>query len=659
MPIIRSCRLSPALLASIFATGLLLGCSSSSSDSTTKKQDDSGQQGASEAESGESSEAPITPNPYPYEPFDPPSLEEIEAQAEWIDLPVHDARELLRERLKSSPPQIREAAALARHNDSANSNAKILSVFSQLPQSDDQVDWKASFIHHVSADAKSLNPIMINSVTEFELLELTGLQLIGFDADFTPFAVGWAVETWQTSGDRMMDKFVLRDDLTWSDGTPLTAHDVAFSYRTIMQPEIPVPAVRSNVQKLRWVHAYDDRTVVMFHREPQASWTENVQFPIVPKHIYESGLQEDPTMVESDYHLRYEKQPVTCGPYVYVQRTRGQEIVLRRRESYYLHQGKQVRPKPFLKEVRVRVITDPNTTLLALKAGEVDEARLTAQQWLTQTGGADFYERNTKLNGSEWTEFHIEWNCKLPFFEDKRVRRAMAHAMDHREMLDSIFYNLVSAGTGVFHPDAWMASKNVLAFEQDLDKAEDLLDEAGWTDSDGDGIRDKKISGRTIPFEFTLITYQQPDAIKVCTLLKDCLDQIGIVCHVKPTEFTVKTQLAMDHKFQALMGGWGTGTDPTTLDNIFATGGGRNHSQYSNPRVDEIFRLAQLEFDRQKRAALYAELHEILYEAQPNLWLYHRKSLYGVNKRIRGFNFSPRDPYGVQPGLLGLWVPKQ
>ena len=128
---------------------------------------------------------------------------------------------------------------------------------------------------------------------------------------------------------------------------------------------------------------------------------------------------------------------------------------------------------------------------------------------------------------------------------------------------------------------------------------------------------------------------------------------------MKPTEFTVKTQLAIEHKFQALMGVWGTGTDPSTLDNLFGTGQGRNFGSYSNPRVDELFKAGQREFDREKRAKIYAEIQEILFEDQPNMWLFHRKTLFGINKRLRGFNFSPRDPYGVEPGLNGLWIKKE
>ncbi|MGI9455704.1 MAG: ABC transporter substrate-binding protein [Aeoliella sp.] len=596
------------------------------------------------------------------EPFEPPALDEIDAQANWVDQPVATGRDLLRERLKEHPPLVSVEKALTMKNDSEKANEEIYSVMRQLPESDDpnsddHIDWDATFVHHLPGEANSLNPLMISSVVDFELLELSGLQLLGFDADFTPFAQGWAVESWQTSDDHMMDKFVLRDDLTWSDGKRLTAHDVAFSFQTIMNPRVTIPAVRSSTQHLRWVHAYDDRTVVIFHKKAMGSWTENVQFPIVPKHIYENSIDDDPTMENSDYHLKFLNKPVTCGPYKYVSRTRGQEIVLERREEYWQSGDKQIRPKPYFKRVRCRVMKDPNTILLSLKKGELNSARVTAEQWLTQTDGSDFYGRNTKVRGLEWTEFHIAWNTKRPYFSDKRVRKAMALAFDHKEMLDTIFYGLTDPGRGAFNPSAWMASNKPVAYQRDLDAAEDLLEEAGWGDEDGDGYLDKRVGGRLVPFKFTLLSSETPNSIKVCTLLKDNLDQIGIECDVKVTEWTALQDKALKHQFDAMLAGWGTGTDPATLDNIFKTGGGRNYGQFSNARVDELFDLAQAEFDRAKRAEYYAEMHDILWEEQAYLWLFYRPSLYGVSKQIRGFNFSPRDPFGVSPGIHGIWKP--
>jgi peptide/nickel transport system substrate-binding protein len=137
--------------------------------------------------------------------------------------------------------------------------------------------------------------------------------------------------------------------------------------------------------------------------------------------------------------------------------------------------------------------------------------------------------------------------------------------------------------------------------------------------------------------------------------MKQNLDQIGVVCNVKPTEFTVLQQLEIEHKFHAAMGGWGTGTDPDTTINIFGTGENRNFGSYSNKEVDELYKEGRKEFDPVKRAAIYAKIHQILYEDQIYTWLFWRNSFYGFNKSIRGYKFSPRGPYSYGPGLDSLW----
>jgi peptide/nickel transport system substrate-binding protein len=326
-----------------------------------------------------------------------------------------------------------------------------------------------------------------------------------------------------------------------------------------------------------------------------------------------------------------------------------------------MHNGEQVRDKPFFKEIRFRIIKDNNTSLLALKGQDIEELELQPPQWVTQTNDSEFYEHNTKASGVEWVYYYFGWNNdpdKAPFFTDKRVRTAMSYAFDHTEMLDKLLYGLYEPSTGIFHPTAWMAPKTPMKpFKQDLDKAEDLLDEAGWEDHDGDGVRDKEIKGRTVKFDFTILCSEDPLRKTICDLLKQNLSQIGVVCNVRPMEFTVLQEKTRTHDFQAHMGGWGTGVDPDTSDNLWVTGEGRNFGQYSNPKVDELFAKGRKEFDREKRAEIYAEIHKILYEDQPYTWLYYRNSFYGFNKKLRGYVFSARGPYNYGPGFSSIWKP--
>jgi peptide/nickel transport system substrate-binding protein len=282
---------------------------------------------------------------------------------------------------------------------------------------------------------------------------------------------------------------------------------------------------------------------------------------------------------------------------------------------------------------------------------------LLADQWNAQTSGDDFYERNTKVSGEEWTEFHFLWNVKTPYFDDKRVRWAMTYAFDYDEMLNTIYQGLYNQSRGTFHPGSRMFPKDPPSLvKQDLDKAEDLLDEAGWADSDGDGIRDKRINGRLVPFEFTLHCVNIDDRVRLCTLMKECLAKIGILCNVKPTEFTVLTSLNEEHKFQAAFGGWGSGADPDTSTNIYVTNENRNYGQYSNPEIDKLFEQARKEFDDDKRYAIYGEISKMLWEDQPYTWLYYRNSFYGFNKRLRGYNFSPRGPFHYSPGFSSIFI---
>jgi peptide/nickel transport system substrate-binding protein len=593
------------------------------------------------------------------EPFDPPALAELDAAATWIDRPVRDALADLAAALAEEPPAATAAAALALKNESAEANATILSALGRLP-ADGEADLDATVNRHIVADLGSTNPIMISSSAEFDVLGLTGFGLFSFDRRLEPFATAESVARWQTSADGLLDKVVLRDDLLWSDGQPITAHDVAFTFQVIMDPRVPVPAVRSGTDQLRWVHAYDDTTLVFFHKEPFATNVWNINFPVLPRHVYEATWEDDPTLKDSAAHVRLEQAPISGGPYEIVERSRGQQIVLERRENWHTVGGRQVRDVPFFRQIRFRIIEDPNTSLLALKAGEIDEMILQPEQWTTQTTGDDFYERTTKATALEWVSFHFGWNSATPYFADRRVRRAMSYAFDHAQMLDNLCYGLYEPSTGIFHATSWMApTRKLEPYRQDLDKAEALLDEAGWIDHDNDGIRDREIDGRTVPFEFSVLTRNQPLAVAICTLLRESLERIGVRVNVRPVESTVLQQLTLERKFEAYFGGWGAGTDPDTSENIWRTGAGRNFVGYSNPEVDRLFDEGRRELDRTKRAEAYARIQEILYDDQPYTWLYWRNSFYGFSKSLRGYVFSPRGPFHYAPGFGSLWKPRQ
>ena len=196
----------------------------------------------------------------PLEPYDPPPLAKLDAEAKWEAQPVSDAFELLRAKQAKETPSVTVAEALNLKNDSVAANANILSALGRLPKNDDEVDWDATFNRHMRSDIRSTNPVMFSLAVDAEVNQLTAFNVFTFDWNLIPFAAKEHVVSWESSADRMLDKVVLRKDLVWSDGKPITAHDVAFSFQIIMDPRVPVPAVRTGTDQLRWVHAYDDQT---------------------------------------------------------------------------------------------------------------------------------------------------------------------------------------------------------------------------------------------------------------------------------------------------------------------------------------------------------------------------------------------------------------
>ena len=217
---------------------------------------------------------------------------------------------------------------------------------------------------------------------------------------------------------------------------------------------------------------------------------------------------------------------------------------------------------------------------------------------------------------------------------------------------------------GVRGGGAWASRGLSLAGEAAVIAAEDLLESAGWTDTDGDGILDGMVfldnefdgqleGVKRSNFEFTIAVSNRSDRIALCELLRENLDQIGIVCNVRPVEFTVLQQMARDHKFHAQFAGWGTGTDPDTSENLWTTkaiDSGRNYVAYSNPEIDKLFQDGKYELDPEKRRKIYQDIHRKLYQDQPYTWLYFRNAYFAFSKTLRGYNFSARGPYNYGPG---------
>lgn len=516
-----------------------------------------------------------------------------------------------------------------------------------------------TIIRRLTGNVNSLNPLFWNSTADDAVQSLLYAGPFIFDAAFNWDVNPDMVDSFEEAPDHLSATLKLKEGLSWQDGEPLTAEDIAFSWEAMLNENVPC-LIKDGPDRLESVEAIDSLTVVFTYKEALATNLWNISFSIIPEHIYNKPAERkaDPTLKSSDYYANCNFEGVIgSGPYKLAEFVPNDHITLERWEDYW-------GPKPHFKRVIFKIQPDQNTALLLFKQGELDAMRLSQQQFVKETGDEDFAKHGVKVKYSQWNFAYIGWNMdgSNPFFSDLKVRRAMGHAFDYDKIIKEVMYGLATQCHGIFHPDSWMFNKNVQALDFDLEKAAAMLDEAGWKVSDEDGWRYKEIDGAPVKFEFELILPQgASSSAKIAAIYQQDLKRLGVTMKLRQLEWAAMQELTVNHEFEATMAAWGTGTDPDTSDNLWMTStanGGRNYVSYSNARVDELFVLGRKEFDKTKRAAIYGEIQKLIYDEQPYLFITNPVATSAFHKRVRGVETSPRGADGFYPGALSWWVPR-
>ena len=317
--------------------------------------------------------------------------------------------------------------------------------------------------------------------------------------------------------------------------------------------------------------------------------------------------------------------------------------------------------KPHFKRQILKVQPDRNTSLLLFKKGELDEIWLTPQQFATQTNDEAYSRVGVKGYNLRRMFAYIGWNMdgSNPFFTDKRVRLAMAHAFDTDRVLRDTSYNLFTPSTGIFDPDHWCYNPDVERLRYDLDTAAELLDEAGWLVSDEDGFRYQEIDGQKVKFEWELMSAKSFHwAASAINIFRDDLRKIGVSFRWVEVENATFDMTYLRHEFQAIMSVWEVTNDPSQWQNHFhsrAHNGGRNVVGYMNDRVDELFDMSVSTYDREVRAKHLREAQQIIYDDQPHLFIWNYSMLHGFSKDLRGVNFSPAGAFLFTPAQFAWW----
>ena len=449
-------------------------------------------------------------------------------------------------------------------------------------------------------------------------------------------------KSWEISDDNLTYTFYLRDDVTFSDGVPLTAHDIKFTHELIDNPANDTASIRNYLQDIENIEVIDDHTIrytmnkVYFRHLIVLGLNQ-----VFPKHIYEKG--------ELNTHPN-NREPIGSGPYVFEKWDTGQRIVLSRNENYW---GDK---QPIEKRIW-KIITNDNSAFLALTGGDTDMYRVKPDKWVREAASPEFEEQFNKLTPDSpipgfFSRYnYIGWNSRKPQFEDKRVRKALCMLFDRDLIIETVWEGLATKISGPMFHKAPEYNQDVKPLSFDPQGAIALLEEAGWVDSDRDGIREK--DGVKLQFELGFATGVQ-EYERLGTVYQEELKRAGINMLLAPLEWATFQERLINRNFDACMLAWLTpiAQDPYQLWHSTQAEKGSNYPGLKVDEVDEILETARAELDRDTRIAKYHRLHEILHDEQPYLFLYARPGLWAFDKR---FNGVVEHKSGLDP--LDWWVP--
>lgn len=484
----------------------------------------------------------------------------------------------------------------------------------------DEGDW---LVFRLGAEPATLNPITAKDLyANWVALGTIFESLLEYDLDKVELKP-LLTESYEVSNDGLEIIFRLRDDIHFSDGVPITSDDVIFTYETIMNPGVdaaPLASYYSNIKKLVRV---SERVVKFILAEPYFKSVSMIGgMPILPKHIYD--------FTDAEEFNKQRANLVGSGPYIFEKWDVGREIVLRRNERYW-------GAKPKLKKIIFPIITNSLAALQALRSHNIDFMRPDPEQFAELSEDEEFQKEFRSLiywNPGAGYRF-IGWNQDTPFFKDKQVRLAMTHIVNREEFITYIIKGLGKLITGPFYILGPQNDPNIKPWPYDPQKAKELLDEAGWRDTDGDGIRDKN----GVPFRFKfMIVSKFPIHEQLAKLFKDDAAKVGIDVIIDPYEWSVFDERLNNRQFEAITLGWSGAVqeDPYQIwHSSQIEGRGSNRVGFNHKEADAIIEEARRTFDEAKRTRLYRRFHRILHEEQPYTFLCWRPSLRFLDRRFK------------------------
>lgn len=504
----------------------------------------------------------------------------------------------------------------------------------------DQPDFAEGdyFIDAFAATVKNLTPYISGDIYASRISEYVLDTLVTVDP-ITLEHKPWVAKSWEISEDGLTLVFHLRNDVVFADGEPLDANDVVFTYEWVMNPKVAAPRTRSYFEKFESVKALDNHTVEVKFREPyfNALTVAGMYLQILPEHWVKQFTEEE-----------YNQKPglmFGSGPYKLAIDPKqwepgSQKIELVRNENYW-------GPRPALDKVIWREILEDSARLAEFRNREIDRFTMPPSMYRTLATDeqlrrqADLYEYEYVSSGYLYVGWNQLKNGRPTAFADQRVRQAMTLLIDRSAICSRVYDNLATPATGPFHPLGWQADPTIEPWPYDPAKAKALLEQAGYIDRDGNGVRESE-NGVPLSFEF-IYSAGSAESEQMALMMKEAMRQAGVEMLLNKLDWPIMQQKLDDRVFDAIMLGWGGAVESDVYQMFHSsqtTDGGDNYISHISPELDKLIEQARTTVDREECQRLWWEVHARLHQEQPYTFLTNRKAIMYMDKRLRNVEIT-------------------
>lgn len=561
-------------------------------------------------------------------------------------------------------------------------------VLSSCSSSGEKKSSDFTVVVHSLSEPESLNPFTSSDAHATQIKLNIFQRLLHYDyktMELTP-VLAQSRPTIEEVNGKMQLTFQIRPEARWDNGQPITASDVVFSLKTVLCPKVNSDAVKPYFDFVEDVVTYEeDPLKVTFKTNKKYILAEDIvgyDLSILPEYLCDPNgylknfsvkdiinpseavinhpdIKKFADVFNSEDFGRNPEKVNGSGAYKLANWQTQQRIVLERKENWW---GDNVKGESMFfdihpKRIVYEVINDFTTALTALKAGKLDVMLVTpVKDYIDLDQSSKFKDNFVKSEPDMLAFQYIGLNVRDKILSDKKVRQAIAYLTDVDQVNEKVLYGKGKRTVGTILPqfkDAY--NNNIELYTYNPEKAKQLLTEAGWKDTDGDGILDKVIDGQKTPLKLTF-TYNLGNSMRetVGLMLQNWLRQAGIGLEVRSLEWGKYLGDLKQQKIQMFYGSWVTDPrddDPKQIWHTDSRNGGSNYTGFGNSKTDAMIEQIRQELDPVKRNALYYQWQELLHDEVPYIFMNTQPFKNVINKNFDNINASSIYPGYYEAGF--------